>query len=106
MVRSRLDIKNEIFTVIILLIKTEIYLIENVYFFFNFFYFTTGTMLNPHPGILKKNDKYTNGTLIYKPMVRTKKSSSGEKINTPWYFECGITVRQLIFRLIFDFLYF
>ena len=25
-------------------------------------------------GILNKNDKNTNGTLIYKPMVRTKKS--------------------------------
>ena len=55
--------------------------------FLKFCEYTTGTLLNPHPGILKKNDKNTNGTLIYKPTVCTKKSSSGEKINTPWYFE-------------------
>ena len=34
-----------------------------VFFFVNFFEFTTGTLLNPHPGILKRNDKNTNNTL-------------------------------------------
>ena len=51
------------------------------------FDYTTGIFLNPHPGILNKNDINTNGTLIYKPVIRTTKSSSGGKTNNPWCFE-------------------
>ena len=56
-------------------------------FFLNFFEYTTDTLLNPHPDILKKNYKNANGALIYRPMVHTTKLSSGGKTNTPWYFE-------------------
>ena len=52
-------------------------------FSINYFEYTTGTLLNPHPGILNKNDKNYKGTLIYKPMVRTVKSSSGGKNRYP-----------------------